>query len=61
MKNRPVKVSLIGKENDNVYQIKFPKLSIPVNVNEELYQKMLRSPQYQFDNFRQDKREKHFA
>lgn len=61
MKNRPVKVSLIGKENDNVYQIKFPKLNIPVNVNEELYKKMLRSPQYQFDNFRKDKREKHFA
>lgn len=48
MKKKPVKVSLIGKGNDNYYQIKFPNLKIPVNVNEELYQKMLHSNQYDF-------------
>lgn len=50
MKKEPVKVSLIGKGKNNYYQIKFSHLKIPVNVNEELYQKMLISPEYQFDN-----------
>ena len=48
MKKKPVKVSLIGRGTDNYYQIKFPNLKIPVNVNEELYHKMLRSKQYEF-------------
>lgn len=48
MKKEPVKVSLIGKRDDNYYKIKFPNLQIPVNVNEELYLKMLQSSQYEF-------------
>ncbi len=48
MKKEPVKVSLIGKGDDNFYQIKFPNLQIPVNVNEELYQKMLQSSLFEF-------------
>jgi len=50
MGKEPVKVSLIGKGNDNYYRIKFPNLKVPVNVNEELYQKMLHSKQYCFEN-----------
>ena len=50
MKNKPVKVSLIGKGDDNLYKIKFPNLRIPVNVNEELYRKMLHSSEYEFVN-----------
>lgn len=50
MKNKPVKVSLLGKGDDNVYKIQFPNLRIPVNVNEELYNKMLHSSQYEFVN-----------
>ncbi len=48
MKKEPVKVSLIGRGKNNFYQIKFPNLQIPVNVNEELYRKMLHSNQYEF-------------
>lgn len=48
MKKEPVKVSLIEKGNDNLYKIKFPNLQIPVEVNEELFEKMLHSSQYQF-------------
>ncbi len=50
MKKEPVKVSLIERGNDNLYKIKFPNLKIPVEVNEELYQKMLHSNQYRFVN-----------
>lgn len=49
MKKKPVKVRLIGKKA-NSYQIKFPNLQIPVEVNENLYKKMLRSSEYQFKN-----------
>jgi len=48
MKKEPVKVSLLGRGKNNFYQIKFPNLQIPVNVNEELYRKMLHSNQYEF-------------
>jgi len=48
MEKEPVKVSLIGKGENNFYKIKFPNLQIPVNVNEELYRKMLQSSQYEF-------------
>lgn len=48
MEKEPVKVSLIGKGENNFYKIKFPNLQIPVNVNEELYRKMLHSNQYEF-------------
>jgi len=50
LENEPVKVSLIGKGKNNFYQIKFSHLQIPVNINEELYQKMLVCPEYQFEN-----------
>ncbi|MFD2564965.1 hypothetical protein [Aquimarina rubra] len=49
MKKQPVKVQLVGKNNDR-YQIKFPYLETPVEVNEQLYSKMLYSDQYQFRN-----------
>ncbi len=48
MNKRSIKVSLIGKKKNNDHQIKFPQLEIPVNVNEELYQKMLQSEDYDF-------------
>ena len=48
MKKEPVKVSFIGKGEDNFYQIKFPNLQIPVNVNEELYKRMRYSRHYEF-------------
>ena len=50
MKKEPVKVSLIRKETNGNYKIKFPNLKIPVHVNEELYEKMLHSNQYAFEN-----------
>ncbi len=49
MKKKPVKVQLVGK-NNNRYQIKFPNLEVPIEVNEHLYSKMLYSDQYQFRN-----------
>lgn len=48
MEKEPVKVSLVGKGENNFYKIKFPNLKIPVNVNEELYRKMLHSHLYEF-------------
>ena len=47
MKKQPTKVQLIGEQNNN-YLILFPKISIPVEVNEELYRKMLESPEFKF-------------
>ncbi len=47
MEKKPIKVQLIGKKA-NSYHIKFPNLQIPVEVNENLYKKMLRSKEYQF-------------
>lgn len=49
MKKKPIKVQLIGKKT-NTYQIKFPNLQIPIEVSETLYQKMLSSSEYQFNN-----------
>lgn len=49
MENKPVKVRLVGKSGRN-YNIQFPYLHIPVTVNETLYRRMLKSPDYQFDN-----------
>lgn len=49
MKKEPVRVSCIGQKG-GFYQILFPHLQIPVEVNEELYQKMLHSNQYHFVN-----------
>lgn len=47
MKKQPTKVRLIGRKN-NFYLIQFPKIPIPVEVNEELYRNMLESPEYRF-------------
>lgn len=52
MKNKPVNVQLVGKENDN-YLILFPDLDIPVKVNQHLYLKMKHSHDYRFCNFLQ--------
>lgn len=52
MKKRPVKVRLIGKKG-NFYQIQFPNLKIPVTVDENLYNKMIQSTAYEFDNLNQ--------
>lgn len=47
MEKAPIKVRLIGKDRE-YYQIQFPNLKIPVQVNDELYNKMKRSEQYRF-------------
>lgn len=47
MKKKPVKVKLIGKKG-NSYQIRFPNLDIPVNVDETVYHKMRHSKEYEF-------------
>lgn len=44
MEKTPITVKLIGK-NQEYYQIQFPNLQIPVQVNDDLYKK---SEQYQF-------------
>lgn len=45
MKKKPIKVQHIGKKAYS-YQIKFPNLQIPVEFNENLYKKMLRSKEF---------------
>jgi hypothetical protein len=47
MEKKPVKVKLIGKKGSS-YQIQFPNLKIPVNVDEVIYNKMLQSSEYEF-------------
>ncbi|GGX15972.1 hypothetical protein [Aquimarina muelleri] len=47
MKKLPVEVRLIGRKN-KYYQIEFPNVAVPVEVNEELYKKMLESPVFKF-------------
>lgn len=47
MKIKPIKVRIVGRMGD-IYQIQFPNLKIPVTVNENLYNKMLHSSEYQF-------------
>lgn len=47
MEKKPVKVKLIGKKG-NSYQIQFPNLQIPVNVDETVYHQMLHSKDYEF-------------
>lgn len=42
-----IKVRLIG-QNKEYYQIEFPELTIPVNVSEEIFEKMLHSKDYEF-------------
>ncbi|AYN68246.1 hypothetical protein D1013_13100 [Euzebyella marina] len=61
MKNKPVKVSLIGKSADNTYQIQFPNLKVPVNVNEDLYRRMKHSSRYEFVNSGINKKYKNYA
>lgn len=45
----PVKVRLIGQKKE-YYQIEFPELSVPVEVSEVIYQRMLHSNEYEFTN-----------
>ena len=45
METKPISVKLIGKKN-GYYQIAFPNLEIPVEVDETLYHKMKDSPLY---------------
>jgi hypothetical protein len=47
MEKSPIKVKLIGK-NQEYYQIQFPNLQIPVQVNYDLYNRMKNSEQYRF-------------
>ncbi len=47
MKNNPVEIKLLGKENSN-YRIEFPYLNVPVIVNEYFYKKMRNSDDYKF-------------
>ena len=47
MNKKPIRVKLVGKQKDH-YKIAFPNLKIPVEVDENLYRKMLHSPEYQF-------------
>jgi hypothetical protein len=47
MEKKPIAVKLIGK-NQEYYQIQFPNLKIPVEVNGDLYHRMRKSEQYQF-------------
>ncbi len=49
MKKEPIKVKIVS-QNEGVYQIQFPNLKIPVKVNENLFCKMLHSPDYQFSS-----------
>ncbi len=51
MEKKPVKVRLIGKKGDS-YQIQFPNLEIPVNVDETVYHRMLHSKEYEFGHSR---------
>ncbi len=47
MRKEPVKVKLIGKKG-NSFEIQFPNLKIPVKVDENIYNKMLHSSEYDF-------------
>jgi len=47
MEKTPIAVKLIGK-NREYYQIQFPNLQIPVQVDNDLYKRMRNSEQYLF-------------
>lgn len=47
MKKKRVKVYVLGRDKLN-YKIKFSYLNIPVIVNKYIYDKMLKSSEYQF-------------
>lgn len=47
MKNKPVEVSYIGKKDED-YLLEFLHLQAEVAVNKELFQKMIRSNEYNF-------------
>ncbi|MBD0831527.1 hypothetical protein [Aestuariibaculum sediminum] len=49
METKPLKIKLIGKKGKS-YQIKFPYLKIPVTVNENLFNKMLLSTDFELYN-----------
>ena len=54
MERKPIKVQLVGTENQ-YYFIKFPDLKIPVKVNQNLYNKMRHSNDYEFYNYKKEK------
>ena len=45
METKPISVKLVGKKK-GYYQIAFPNLEIPVEVDETLYQRMKYSSEY---------------
>lgn len=47
MEKTPIQVRLVGKQQD-FYNIQFPNLQIPVQVNDDLYKRMLKSREYKF-------------
>lgn len=47
MKKKPLQVRLVGRSGKE-YHIEFPKVQVPVTVNENLYKRMLQSPEYRF-------------
>lgn len=47
MNKQPIRVKLVGRQKD-YYKIAFPNLKVPVEVDENLYRKMLHSTEYQF-------------
>ncbi len=47
MEKAPVKVKLVGKDQI-FYKIQFPNLQIPVQVNDDLYQRMSKSKECRF-------------
>ena len=47
MDTKPISVKLVGKKK-GYYQIAFPNLEIPVEVDETLYHRMKYSSQYAF-------------
>jgi hypothetical protein len=47
MEKTPMQVRLVGKHQD-FCNIQFPNLQIPVQVNDDLYKRMLKSSEYRF-------------
>lgn len=47
MEKTPIQVRLVGR-HEGFYNIQFPNLKIPVQVNDDLYERMLKSCEYRF-------------
>ncbi|UOB19202.1 hypothetical protein [Abyssalbus ytuae] len=50
MKEKPVKLRLVEVKNGN-YKLKYPNLSVPVEMNEHLFQKFLKSKDYYIEGW----------